>query len=331
MSLPSTAHLEPGARLDEFEIVERIGYGAFSDVYRARDFDGSEVVLKCPHEVMLGDAGTFDRFQREMRIAARLRHPGIQGCADRNGKRSRPYLVMEYVPGQTLRKLLAGGPLPVNRAIDLACQLTGAIAYAHTERVVHRDIKPENILVEPGGRLAVTDFGIALMEGARRITYRWFSAEMGTPDYMAPEQIQGKRGDARTDIYAIGVVLFEMLTGRVPWTGDDALSVMSQKLMGRPVDLAGVAPHLPAQIGLVIAKCLRRDAAERYQSGTDLLADLQDWRRLDAAGFHFPREKAMKGPSSAALWVLIASISGGFAAFSAAAVGVYYLITRLHG
>jgi serine/threonine protein kinase len=329
--LPAATQLEAGASLDEFEILERIGYGAFSDVYRARHPDGRVVVLKCPHEVMLGDAGTFDRFRRELRIGQRLQHPGIQRCIDEQGSRSRPYMILEYVPGQTLRQLLRGKPLTVDRAVDLACQLTDALAYAHAQGVVHRDIKPENILVEPGGRLAVTDFGIALMEGARRITYRWFSAEMGTPDYMAPEQIQGKRGDARTDIYAIGVVLFEMLSGRVPWGGDEALSVMSQKLTGRPAELTRVAPRVPAQLGLVVAKCLRRDPAERYGSGADLLSDLRNWQHLDGADFNFAPEKAMKGRSEAALWWLIAGISGGFAAFSAAAVGIYYLLARLHG
>ena len=328
----ATAQLDAGARLDEFEILERIGYGAFSDVYRARDPAGREVVLKCPHEVMLGDSGAFDRFRREMKIADRLDHPGIQRSLDTHATRSRPYLVMEYVPGQTLRKILwDGGPMAVEGAVDVARQLADAMSYAHHRGVIHRDLKPENMLLEASGRLAVTDFGIALMEGARRITYRWFSAEMGTPDYMAPEQIQGKRGDARTDIYAIGVVLYEMLSGRVPWKGTEPLSIMSQKLVGRPTELARAAPGVPGQLGLIVARCIRRDPAERYQTAAELLHDLENWPDLDRSGFSFPPEKEMKGNSEAALWLLIGGISAGFVSFSVGAVVLYHLVAAAHG
>ena len=328
----ATEQLDTGARLDEFEILERIGYGAFSDVYRARDPAGRNVVLKCPHEVMLGDTGAFERFRREMKIADRLDHPGIQRSLDTHARRSRPYLVMEYIPGQTLRKVLwDSGPMAVERAVDLACQLADAMSYAHARGVIHRDLKPENMLLGDSGRLTVTDFGIALMEGARRITYRWFSAEMGTPDYMAPEQVQGKRGDARTDIYAIGVVLYEMLSGRVPWTGGDALSIMSQKLIGRPVDLAQVAPTVPGQLGLVAARCIRRDPTERYQTAAELLGDLRNWPHLDRSSFSFPVEKEMKGNSDAALWMLIGGISAGFLLFSVGAVFLYHVVVAAHG
>ena len=170
-----------------------------------------------------------------------------------------------------------------------------------------------------------------MLEGARRITYRWFSAEMETPDYMAPEQIQGKRSDVRTDIYAIGVVLYEMLAGRVPWKDNESFSIMSQELSGRPADLARVAPEVPGELGLIVARCIRRDPAERYQTAADLLHDVQTWPELDRSRFSFPVEKAIKGGSEAALWLLIRGICAGFVAFSVGAVVIYHLVATAHG
>jgi serine/threonine protein kinase len=325
----STKKLEAGDRLDQFEIVEHLGYGAFSDVYRARDGAGGDVVLKCPHEVILGDTATFDRFRREMKIAERLRHDGIQRSLDGHADRSRPYMVMEYVEGRTLREALKqDGVPPVERAVDIAGQVAGAMAYAHRQGVYHRDLKPENVLVTPSGRAVVTDFGIALMEGARRLTYRWFTSEMGTPDYMAPEQVQGKRGDARTDVYAIGVMLFEMLSGDVPWHGGDALTVMSQKLTAPPGRLPSA---IPAGLQAVVRKCLRRNADERYQSAEELAADLERWRSLDLARFDFPPEATLKVAGQAGLWALIAGLSAGFLLLSAGAAYVYHLAVAAHG
>ncbi|MGZ6265944.1 MAG: serine/threonine-protein kinase [Candidatus Limnocylindrales bacterium] len=227
----TTTEIQPGAKLDQFTIVKAIGHGAYSDVYLAEDPGGRRVVLKCPHESIMGDVATFDRFRRELEISRRLSHPGIQRPIEFTSDRSRPYMVMEYVDGETLRAVLSREKrLSVDKAVDYGCQLAAAMAYAHSQGVIHRDLKPENVLVTPDGRLVVTDFGVALMAGARRLTWRWFSTALGTPDYMSPEQIQGKRGDARTDVYAIGVIIFEMLAGRVPWEGDNALSVMSQAI-----------------------------------------------------------------------------------------------------
>jgi serine/threonine-protein kinase len=241
-----SAALAPGERLDRYEIVEAIGHGAFSDVYLAVDPDGGRVVLKCPHEGIIGDVATFDRFRREMEIARRLDHPGIQHSLDPGGDRTRPYLVMEYIEGETLREHLARrGRLPIAEAVALVDQLADAMGYAHRQGVTHRDLKPENVLVTADGRPVVTDFGIALMSGARRLTWRWLTSQLGTPDYMAPEQVQGERGDARTDVYALGVILFEMLAGRVPWEGDNPLSIMNQAVTRPAPSLLDLDPSIP--------------------------------------------------------------------------------------
>ena len=245
--------IQPGTDFDGFQILEAVGHGAFSDVYLARDGEGRQVVLKCPHDALMGDAAAFDRFRREIDIAKRLDHPGIQHSLDMGGARTRPFLVMEYIEGENLRSILQREKrLPTARAIDFAEQLAEAMAYAHGQGVFHRDLKPENILITGEGRLVVTDFGIALMAGARRLTWRWLTSAVGTPDYMAPEQIQGKRGDARTDIYAIGIMLFEMLAGRVPWEGDNPLSVMGQHLSAQVPELHAINPGvLPPLEGIV--------------------------------------------------------------------------------
>jgi serine/threonine protein kinase len=275
----TAADLQPGATLDQFRIVAAIGHGAYSDVFLAEDPAGRRVVLKCPHESIMGDVSTFDRFRRELEIARHLDNPGIQRPIEFTESHSRPYMVMEYVEGESLRALLSREKrLSVDRAVDFGCQIATAMAHAHERGVVHRDLKPENVLVTPDGRLVVTDFGVAFMAGARRLTWRWFSNALGTPDYMSPEQIQGKRGDARTDVYAIGVMLYEMLAGRVPWEGDNALAVMSQHISAPVPALHGFNKEVPAPIEGIVRKCLRRDPDERYEDAGSLHSDLQHWR-----------------------------------------------------
>lgn len=303
-----------------------LGYGAYSQVFRARDTSGRDVTLKCPNEVILGDTATFERFRREMRIAERLDHPGIQRSLDRHAHRTRPYIVMEYVAGRTLRHVLAEeGPPGLDRAIQITCQVTAAMAYAHSHGVYHRDLKPENLLVAPDGHVVVTDFGVALLQGARRLTWRWLSQELGTPDYMAPEQVQGKRGDGRSDLYAVGVVLYEMLAGRTPWSGD-SLATMSQKLAGPQPDISKTTPGIPPAILGVVRKCLRRDPAERYQQATALLEDLERWRALDAEEFQFGAERALGPRSESALYLVAAAVSLTFLLVSGLFAYTYYLV-----
>jgi serine/threonine-protein kinase len=319
--------IEPGAHLDDFEILASVGHGAFSDVFLARDAGGRQVVLKIPHDAILGDTSTFDRFRREMEIAKKLDHPGIQHSYDLGAHRSRPYLVMEYIEGETLRDLLRREKrLTTARAIDFAEQLARAMAYAHAQGVFHRDLKPENVLVTADGRLVVTDFGIALMTGARRLTWRWLTSAVGTPDYMAPEQIEGKRGDARTDVYAVGVMLYEMLAGRVPWEGDNPLAVMQQHLSAPFPPLHKINPQVLAPLEAIIRKSLRKNPDERYQNAGELLVDLRHWQDLDLSQFVFSDEAPVRPAGESRLWLLVAALSLGFLAATALAVYLYYLL-----
>lgn len=326
----TSGDLVVGQELDGFTLREAIGHGAFSDVFLATSPDGRQVVLKCPHEAILGDVSAFDRFRREMEIAKRLDHPGIQHSYDVGGDRSRPYLVMEYVDGETLRARLARtGRQSVDQAMDFASQLASAMAYAHAQGVFHRDLKPENILVTADDHLVVTDFGIALLTGARRLTWRWLTSAVGTPDYMAPEQIQGKRGDARTDVYAMGVIHYEMLAGRVPWEGDNPLAVMSQHLNAPFPAIHELVPDVPAPVEGIVRKCLRKDPDDRYQDAGALLADLEHWHDLDLGKFVFADEAPLKAESKHGLWLLVAGISIGFLVACTLLVVIYYLL--VHG
>ena len=326
----TTGALAAGEALDRFTIVEAIGHGAFSDVYLAEEPGGRRVVIKVPHDALMGDVGAFDRFRREVEIAGRLDHPGIQHSFDLGEDRSRPYLVLEYVDGTTLREVeRRAGRLAIPQAVDIATQLAAAMAHAHANGISHRDLKPENVLVAADGRVVVTDFGIALMAGARRLTWRWLTSTMGTPDYMAPEQVEGKRGDARTDVYALGIMLFELLTGRVPWEGDNPLAVMAQHVNAPLPSLREIDKHIPEPLEGIVTKCLRKNPDERYADAGELYADLERWQDLDVSAFHFGEDAIRRSVRDrGGLPLLVAGISAGFLVASALFVLLYYLVAH---
>lgn len=270
----------PGEVLnDRYEILTTLGQGGMGEALKARDRATDKlVVIKIPYASSIGDPATFSRYQRELDIGKRLDHPGIQRFIDsgRLGNSVAPYVVFEYIDGQPMREYLARhAPLAPALAIDLAHQLADVLEYVHKHGVVHRDLKPENVLITADGKAKLVDFGIALLQGARRLTFQRLSSEVGTPDYMAPEQVQGERGDARTDIYALGVMLYEMLTGDVPYHGDSALSVMSQRVTTDAPLLRTRRPDAPAALEAIVYRALRRDPAERYASMAALRHDLE--------------------------------------------------------
>src|SRR5205814_10442074 len=172
------------------------------------------------------------------------------------------------------------GPIPVTTSLRRGTELAETLRYLHDEGITHRDLKPENVLVAADGHLKVADFGTALLEGARRLTWRHLSESLGTPDYMSPEQIQGNRGDARSDIYSWGVLMYEMLTGRVPFGGDNWLAVMAGHLQGTPAKLRSMRKDIPAGLEAIVLHALRRSPANRYQSADELCADLDRYESL---------------------------------------------------
>jgi serine/threonine-protein kinase len=186
-------------------------------------------------------------------------------------------LVTEFVAGRTLRSSLAAGPLPVERALDIARQLCTALAYLHQQGVVHRDIKPENILVAADGSIKLIDFGIARDSSERRITWGGQSKTMmGTPDYLSPEQLRGKRGDIRSDIYATGLVLYEMLTGHLPFAGETFFANMHSKIVDETIPPTRFRPSLAPNLSAIVCKAIARAPRDRYRSAADLLMCLRD-------------------------------------------------------
>lgn len=322
--------LKPDELVDgRYRVVSLLGAGGFSESYLAVDEKtGAQVTLKFPNPAILGDPNAFERFRREMAISRRLDHPNIQRSLDQGDNRSMHYMVLEYVEGESLRRHLHGRlPLPIDEAVGYARQLASALAYAHQHGVAHRDLKPENVLVTPDGVLKLTDFGIALLAGARRITWRFLNNAVGTPDYMAPEQIQGKRGDERTDVYALGVMLYEMVAGKVPFSGESPLAVMAQAVNTPPQPLHRIAPDVPPPLEAVVHKAIRKEPGERYASMAQMLHDLEHLDDLDLGQFVFgPERSGRRLPSDRTLILFAVAIGVGFLLLLVLAVVITILL-----
>jgi serine/threonine-protein kinase len=304
---------EKGVQVCGYEIIEPLGSGGLSEDYKARGADGSLVTLKFPSPALVGDPVTYERFLRELKIGQILAHPAIPRALSINDNKTGPCLIMEYVEGKTLRSVLQkDGRLPVEDALNFTGQLAEALAYLHTHGVYHRDLKPENILIDKNAKVHIIDFGIALLEGSRRVTWQNLSDVLGTPDYMSPEQIQGKRGDARTDLYALGIIFYEMLTGTVPFQGDNALAVMHQHLAATPSFPAGIQSSVSVNIRAIILKSVRKNPKERYQSAEELLNDLKNYKVLDTTKFPRGAEKAAGMVTNRQIWIVGGLIALGF-------------------
>lgn len=277
--------LQIGDQFDHYQIQAYMAQGGMSDIYVAFDLmHRREVVIKIPDQSMLGDPAQFERFQRELEVMKSLDHPAIlKGLG--SGKYNRiPYLVTELVHGESLRALMEkSGSLPTDQVVSLIRKLADGMSYCHKNEVVHRDLKPENILITAEGQPIIMDFGLALTKDSHRVTYSNLSATMGTPDYMSPEQIEGQRGDQRTDIYALGTIMYELLIGKPPFTGDTPMVIMAQHLNNTAPRLDKANPAVSAQIAAIVATCLARNPADRYQSMEALIAALDNPETADLA------------------------------------------------
>src|SRR5438270_6143920 len=267
-----------GTQVDHYEIIRMLGHGGMNRVYLARDVSNQqEVVLKFPNDDLIGNIAVFERYTREAEIGNRLHHPYVQHLLNTGEKRSQEYLVVEYIKGQNLRSVLeehAPNPLPVAEAVRITLQICDAMVYCHEQGIFHRDLKPENIMMQEDGNIKIIDFGIALLEGARRVTWRGLSGTVGTPDYMSPEQLKGERGMASSDVYAVGIVLYELLCDRTPFDGENVFAVMNQHVSQDPPSILDFNPQLSPELATVVMKAIRRDPHKRYQSMEDLLHDL---------------------------------------------------------
>jgi serine/threonine protein phosphatase PrpC len=278
--------VKPGEILDSrFEIDNVISRSGMATIYKAKDLETKQTVaVKIPHMQMESDAGSFARFQREAEIGEMLDHPNILKFIKVPNK-SRPYIVTEYLEGKPLSNVLNDvRPLPIPDAVQIASYVCGALAHMHEHKVVHRDLKPQNIMLCNDGSLRIIDFGIAKSMEMRRLTFAGFTPAMGTPDYMAPEQVKGKRGDERTDIYSLGAVLYEMTTGSVPFEGPNPFVVMNSRITGDPIAPRKVNPQISEQLEEIILHAMEREPHKRYQSAAVMKAELDDPESVKVTG-----------------------------------------------
>ncbi len=276
--------LHTGDQLDHYKIESVAARSGMASIFRAVDMDnGRAVAIKVPHPEMECDPVLFDRFKREQEIGQKLDHPGVMKVYT-DDDRSRMYMVMEWVEGRLLRHILRDqGKLPADRAVRIAAGICAALDYIHSQGVVHRDLKPENVMVDSEDRIKLIDFGIAGSEGSRRLTFAKLSNVMGTPDYISPEQVKGKRGDGRSDIYAMGVMLYEMLTGKVPFTGANPFLIMNDRLLNSPVPPREIDPSISPQLQEIIYRALERDPKNRYATAREFAWDLEHQDQVGVA------------------------------------------------
>ena len=285
---PVSNEPQVGQVFDErFEITDIISRSGMSSVYKATDLKtGRLVALKVPLLKLESDPAFFSRFEREEEIGRALDHPAILKIIPVDPKeRSRPYLVMEYLVGQTLDEVMQHTkPMPEDEALRVVSRVCDALDYLHKHEVVHRDLKPQNIMLCNDGSLRIMDFGIAKAASSKRITFGGFSPTLGTPDYMAPEQVKGQRGNERTDIYSLGAILYEMVTGRLPFEGQNAYQVMNARLVGDPVAPRTHNPALRPEVEEIILHAMARNPNDRYQTAAEFKADLDAPQNVHVTG-----------------------------------------------
>lgn len=275
--------LASGSRLGPYEIVSSLGAGGMGEVFRAKDARlGREVAIKVLPRELASDPDRLARFEREARAVAALSHPNILAIHDFGAEGDTTYAVLELLEGETLRAKLKTGPLPLRKVLDYGAQLATGLAAAHDKDIVHRDLKPENIMVTPDGRIKVLDFGLArtdaesdVAEGATRTHATEAGLVMGTLGYMSPEQARGKRADRRSDVFALGCVLYEMVTGKRAFPGDSQAESFSAILRDDPPAMSLSGRQVPAVLQSVVTRCLEKDPDQRFQSARDLAFTLQ--------------------------------------------------------
>jgi beta-lactam-binding protein with PASTA domain/predicted Ser/Thr protein kinase len=255
-------------------VVRKLGAGGMADVYLAEDQElGRRVAIKILNGRHANDDQFIERFRREAKNAAALNHPNIVSIYDRGEADDTYYIAMEYLDGRSLKELIVGhGPAPVNVAIEYARQILAALRFAHRHGIVHRDIKPHNVLVDREGRVKVTDFGIA-RAGTSQMTET--GSIVGTAQYLSPEQARGDEVDQRSDLYSLGIVLYELVTGRTPFEGDTPVEIAMKHLSAEPTPPSELRPDIPHELDLVVLRALAKDPEDRYQSADEMDADLE--------------------------------------------------------
>ena len=268
--------LQPGDRFERFRIEAPAIRTSMTTIYRATDLrSGQLVAIKIPHPELECDPVFYSRFQRERAIGKKLDHPNVVKTLPSDDL-DQICIVMEWVEGRFLREILTKqGKLSAERATRIAVGVCNSLEYIHSQGVVHRDLKPENIMVGENDSIKLIDFGISGSRGARRLTFSKSSNAMGTPDYISPEQIKKRCGDARSDVYALGVILYEMLTAHTPSNGPNPFAVMNDRLVNDPVPPREINPEISPEMQEIIFRALERDPEKRYASARQFAHDLE--------------------------------------------------------
>ncbi len=323
---PAGNDIAVGQVLDErYEVTEAISRSGMASIFKAADrADGSRVVaLKVPHMQFESDIASYQRFEREEAIGLSMDHPSILKILPGPESKSRPYIVMEFLEGQTLAEVLAAlRPLPEKDAVSIASRVCEGLEYLHKHNVVHRDLKPQNIMLCEDGSVRLMDFGIAKAERAKRLTWVGFSPTLGTPDYMAPEQVKGRRGDERTDIYSLGAILYEMTTGSAPFEGESPYVIMNARLSGDPVAPRKLNALLTPVIEEITLHALAREPGERFRSAAEMKGELDDYERVELTS----RDKRLQAPQ---LWRTrwrLGPLIGGFVVLQIFVALIFYII-----
>jgi len=272
-----------GTRIDHYELIEHLADGAQCEVHRAKDIvTGRDVVVKFPHPRTLDHPALAGRWRRETALTEGLSHPNIQCRLDAGERHREPYLVLEYASKGSLRSWVGTEPLPIAQVVTWGRQLAEVLAFLHHHGIVHRDVKPENLLLDDELAIKLADFGASVHIAKRRRAWLQLPAVIeGTPEYVSPEQVMGEEGDARSDVYSWGVVVYELLTGQVPFRGPDPFSTMSARLTETPTPLVCLRPDVPPGLEAIVVTATRRSPDRRYADGAALLAALD---RMDDLG-----------------------------------------------
>jgi len=290
-----------GAMISHYKIIEKIGAGGMGEVYLAEDIELSrQVVLKFLHHQYISDEGFKARFKREAQATASLDHPNIVAVYEVGDFQGRPFIAMQYVEGELLSDLINNDEISLKQSIDLAAQICDGLVKAHQAGITHRDIKPSNVIIDVNGRAKLLDFGLATVKGSEHLTKT--GATLGTVSYMSPEQVQGKRVDPRSDLFSFGTVLYEMITGRMPFGQDDMLATIQAIANTVPEPLARFRANVPEELQRIVTKLLQKGPDTRYQHTDDLLADLKSVQRMfDSGIFELPQKSGEHHPSIAVL------------------------------
>src|SRR6266542_2959271 len=283
--------LSPGSRLGPYKILAPLGAGGMGEVYRAKDPNlGRDVAIKVLPEAVAGDAERLARFEREARSLAALNHPNIVTIFSIEESGGTRFLAMELVEGESLDTLLVSGGLPLSRFFEISVPLSEALSAAHERGIVHRDLKPGNVMVTSEGRVKVLDFGLAKREPAdsdanltntpteSRAELTSEGQVFGTVAYMSPEQARGGKVDARSDVFSLGVLLYQMLTGERPFKGASGADMISSILRDRPPSVAELRAELPPHLARILRRCLEKDPRDRYQTSRDVYNELKELR-----------------------------------------------------